>query len=942
MNAKSQMKYVYRFSEGNASMADLLGGKGANLAEMARLGLPVPPGFTITTDACRDYYRQDRQPPNDLWDEIRGHVREMEQTLGRNLGSLDTPLLVSVRSGSRYSMPGMMDTILNLGLNDETVEGLARETGDRRFALDSYRRFIQMFAKVVLHLDPDPFEEALMQARERSGASSDAELDEDTLAWTVRRYQEIAGRGGDLSFPADPWEQLRRAVFAVFDSWNNRRAIAYRRHHDIPDDLGTAVNIQAMVFGNRGWDSGTGVAFSRNPATGERSLYGEYLANAQGEDIVSGARTPKSIEELANDMPEIHRELAAAAELLERHHRDLQDIEFTIESGKLYILQTRSAKRAAAAAVKAAVDMANEGMIERSEALCRVPAADLAQLLLPRFQEAAKRQALAEGRLLGRGLNASPGAATGRVVFDADTAASAVNGSEPVILVRRETSAEDVHGIIAAAAVLTGRGGVTSHAAVVARGLGKPAVVGCTDLRIDPAQRRMFVNGIHIGEGDIVSVDGFTGEVFAGAIEAVQPNVAANEELLRLLAWADETPRRVGIRANADTPADARQALELGAEGIGLCRTEHMFFQRERLPFVRAMLTAARDASEMERAVEEAQYDLEEAKGEARAAVRERLRSAEERLAESPQAQQFREALDRLAQHQRQDFAEILRAMDDRPVTIRLLDAPLHEFLPPHEELLQEVAVLRATDGVDGKTLADKENLLEMAKALHETNPMLGHRGCRLGLTYPDIYEMQVRAIVEAACQLRREGLSPRPEIMIPMVADAAELHALKARLQPLTQEIEACSGEPAPIHFGTMIELPRAALTAAELAPEVDFFSFGSNDLTQMTFGFSRDDAEEKFLRFYLSQRLLPANPFDTLDEAGVGRLITIAVEEGRRANPKLQLGLCGEHGGDPASIRFCHRAGLDYVSCSPLRVPIARLATAQAALGEGQREDV
>ncbi len=935
------MRYVYRFSEGSSSMADLLGGKGANLAEMARLGLPVPPGFTITTEACRDYYRHDRQPPNGLWDEVRELLREVEEALGRPFGAVDRPLLVSVRSGSRFSMPGMMDTVLNLGLNDDTVEGFARETGDRRFALDSYRRFVQLFAKVVLHLDPEPFEEALTEARERSGASSDAELDEEALAWTVHRFQEIAGEHGNESFPSDPWEQLRRAVLAVFDSWNNRRAITYRRHHGIPDDLGTAVTIQAMVFGNRGWDSGTGVAFSRNPATGERRLYGEYLPNAQGEDIVSGVRTPRPIEELANEMPDLYGELAAAAELLERHNRDAQDIEFTIESAKLYILQTRAAKRTAAAAVKTAVEMANEGMIERREALRRVPAADLSQLLLPRFQETAKRQALADGRLLGRGLNASPGAATGRVVFDADAAASGANGGEPVILVRRETSAEDVHGIIAAAAVLTSRGGVTSHAAVVTRGLGKPAVVGCAALRIDPARRRMSVNGTDIGEGDLISVDGFTGDVFAGAIETVPPNVGANDDFTQLLTWADEA-RRLGVRANADTPADARQALELGAEGIGLCRTEHMFFQRERLPFVRAMLTAAGDVSEMERAVEEAQHDLEEAKGEARTAARERLRAAEERLAGSPQAQQFRESLERLAEHQRQDFAEILRVMDGKPVTIRLLDAPLHEFLPPYEELLQEVAVLRATDGADAETLADKEKLLETATALHEVNPMLGHRGCRLGLTYPDIYEMQVRAIVEAACQLKREGLDPRPEIMIPMVADAAELHALKARLQRLTEEVEACTGEAMSIKFGTMIELPRAALTAAELAPEVDFFSFGSNDLTQMTFGFSRDDAEEKFLRFYLSQRLLPANPFDTLDEAGVGRLIAMAVEEGRAANGKLGLGLCGEHGGDPASIRFCHEARLDYVSCSPLRVPIARLAAAQAGLGGGQREDV
>src|SRR3990170_3737517 len=854
----TSVKLVYRFAEGGASMADLLGGKGANLAEMVRLGLPVPPGFTISTEACRRYYRNDKQLPPGLWEEMHALLAETERTLDRRFGSTERPLLVSVRSGSRYSMPGMMDTVLNLGLNEATVEALAKETGDRRFALDAYRRFIQIFAKVVLRADPEPFEEALTEARERGCVSSDAELDEDALDWTVERFLELAGRDNGQGFPDDPQEQLRSAVLAVFDSWNNRRAIAYRRHHGIPDELGTAVNIQAMVFGNRGWDSGTGVAFSRSPATGERRLYGEYLANAQGEDIVSGARTPNPIEELAREMPVIHQELATAAELLERHHRDVQDIEFTIESGRLYVLQTRSAKRTAAAAVRSAVDMVEEGLIGRDEALRRVPAADLAQLLLPRFQESAKRRALSEGRLIGRGLNASPGAATGRAVFDADAAVDG-NGDQPVILVRRETSAEDVHGIIAAAAVLTSRGGITSHAAVVTRGLGKPAVVGCAELRIDSARRSMSVNGTQIAEGDVISVDGFTGEVFVGAIETVPPDVAANEELAVLLSWADGE-RRLGVRANADTAADARQALKLGAEGIGLCRTEHMFFQRDRLPYVRTMLTAARDVSEMQRAVEEARLGLEEATGAARAAAIERLGATEKRLAASAAGRQFQEALDYLAERQRQDFAEILRVMDGRPVTIRLLDAPLHEFLPPYEDLLQEVAVLRATGG-DGPALADKEALLETAKALHEINPMLGH---------------------------------------------------------------------PAPIHFGTMIELPRAALAGGRLAPYTDFFSFGSNDLTQMTFGFSRDDAEEKFLRFYLDRGYLIHNPFNTIDELGVGRLIRIASEEGRAANPELELALCGEHGGDPVSIRFCHDLGLDYVSCSPLRVPIARLAAA------------
>ena len=933
----TSVKLAYRFSEGGASMADLLGGKGANLAEMVRLGLPVPPGFTISTEACRRYYRNDKQLPPGLWEEMHALLAETERTLDRRFGSTERPLLVSVRSGSRYSMPGMMDTVLNLGLNEATVEALARETGDRRFVLDAYRRFIQIFAKVVLRADPEPFEEALAEARERGCVSSDTELDEDALDWTVERFLELAGRDNGQAFPDDPWEQLRSAVLAVFDSWNNRRAIAYRRHHSIPDELGTAVNVQAMVFGNRGWDSGTGVAFSRSPATGERRLYGEYLANAQGEDIVSGTRTPNPIEELAREMPPIHAELSRAAELLERHHRDVQDIEFTIESGRLFVLQTRSAKRTAAAAVKTAVDMVEEGLIGRQEALRRVPAADLAQLLVPRFQESAKRHALSQGRLLARGLNASPGAATGRAVFDADAAVA--NGDEPVILVRRETSADDVHGIIAAAAVLTSRGGITSHAAVVTRGLGKPAVVGCAELRIDAARRHLSVNGTQIAEGDLISVDGFTGEVFAGAIETVPPDVGANRELGVLLSWADEA-RRLGVRANADTPSEARQALALGAEGIGLCRTEHMFFQRDRLPFVRTMLTTAGDVSEMERAVEETRLALEEATGEAGVVAGERLRAAQERLAARTSARRFREALDYLAGQQRRDFAEILRVMDGKPVTIRLLDAPLHEFLPPYEDLLQELAALRATGGAEAPGLEEKEALLEAAKALHETNPMLGHRGSRLGLTYPDIYEMQVRAILQATFDLRREGLDPQPRIMVPLVVAAGELLALRQRLERVALEMGEPLGRPAPVHFGTMIELPRAALAGGRLAPYTDFFSFGSNDLTQMTFGFSRDDAEEKFLRFYLDRGYLIHNPFNTIDELGVGRLIRIASEEGRAANPELELALCGEHGGDPVSIRFCHDLGLDYVSCSPLRVPIARLAAAQAALGEADRD--
>ncbi|MDO8614503.1 MAG: pyruvate, phosphate dikinase [Dehalococcoidia bacterium] len=931
----SRSGYIYRFDEGNAGMRDLLGGKGANLCEMAGLGLPIPPGFVISTDACRRYYDGGRQFPPGLWDDVRLAVAEIESAAGRPLGDPQTPLLLSVRSGSKFSMPGMMDTILNLGLNDETVDGLARMTGDRRFALDSYRRFIQLFAKVALRLDPEPFEETLVDARRRAGVASDAELDEDALQTVVRRFRTLVAEA-HAEFPAAPWDQLRVAVQAVFDSWNNPRAIAYREHHGIPHDLCTAASVMAMVFGNSGWDSGTGVCFSRSPATGEPALYGEYLPNAQGEDVVSGARTPKPIAELAKELPDAYAALLAFARRLESHFRDVQDIEFTIEHGRLWVLQTRSAKRTAMAAVRTAVDMAHEGLIDREEAVRRVPAADLTQLLLPRFDDAAKRSAVGEGRLLGRGLNASPGAATGRAVFDAATAAR--EEGDPVILVRPETSADDVPGILRAAAVLTSRGGITSHAAVIARGLGKPAVVGCTALNVDPGQRRMSVGGAVILEGDEISVDGFTGEVFTGPIQTIDPDISANRELPQLLSWADGL-RRLGVRANADTPSDAAVALAFGAEGIGLCRTEHMFFQTERLPYVRDMLMCARDVSRLEREALEARTALEGTSGEARRLAEERQRAAAERLAQSDDARRYAAALQRLSEYQAADFREILRAMDGKPVVIRLLDAPLHEFLPPLESLVGEVAALQAT-GEDAAALPEKERLLEAARLLHEVNPMLGHRGSRLGLTYPDIYDMQVRAILQAAADLRGAGLDPRPEIMAPMVVAAGELRALKDRLQEVAAQFGVVLGQAGSIPFGTMIELPRAALAGGRLAPEVDFFSFGSNDLTQMTFGFSRDDAEEKFLRFYLERRFLVHNPFSTIDELGVGRLIRIAADEGRAANPRLQLGLCGEHGGDPESILFCHRMGLDYVSCSPLRIPVARLAAAQAALGERETD--
>lgn len=884
-------KYVYDFVEGSAQLRDLLGGKGANLCEMARLGLPVPPGFVITTEACRQYYERGRQFPPGLWEEVREHLARLEEAVGRRLGDAEAPLLVSVRSGARFSMPGMMDTILNLGLNDATVQGLARLSGDERFALDAYRRFLQAFGRIVFGAPGEAFEEELARARAEAGVQSDAELGPDHLRRLIERFKAIIQEQTGQTVPDDPLQQLERAVRAVFESWNNQRAIAYREHHGIPHHLGTAVTVQAMVFGNLGWDSATGVAFSRSPADGTKELYGEYLPNAQGEDIVSGARTPKPIAEMAREFPQAYRELRETARRLEEHYRDVQDIEFTIERGKLYILQTRSAKRTALAALRSAVDMVQTGLITKEEALRRLPASQLPSLLMPRFLDQAKRRALAEGRLLGRGLAASPGAAVGRLALDLEGVRRLRQEGHEVVLVRPETSADDVPAILEATAVVTSRGGITSHAAVVTRGLGKPAVVGCSDIRVDPAWRRLYANGRQVAEGEEVSVDGFSGEVFLGPIAVVQPDIEQEGSLSLFLSWADEV-RRLGVRANADTPADARRARHNGAEGIGLCRTEHMFFQPERLPYVRRVLAGLG----------------------------------------GPQ-QDYEEALARLEGYQEEDFLAILEAMEGMPVTVRLLDAPLHEFLPPPDALERELAELRAR-GAPPEALQEREAYLEAYRRLEEANPMLGRRGCRLGVTQPEVYEMQVRAIVRAACRLRAQGREVHPQVMIPLVADVAELHFLRGRLERVAREVMQQEGQELEVPFGTMIEVPRAALVAGELAPEVEFFSFGSNDLTQMTYGFSRDDAP-KFLPQYLEQGILRSDPFLHLDEKGVGRLIEMAVREGRAANPRLEVGLCGEHGGDPTSILFCHRVGLDYVSCSPYRVPVARLAAAQAALG-------
>ncbi|MDI6821452.1 MAG: pyruvate, phosphate dikinase [Actinomycetota bacterium] len=882
--AKVTLKYVYDFEEGNAKMKFLLGGKGANLCEMTNLGLPVPPGFVISTEACRKYSKTGSYPPG-LKEEILAHLKSLEERTEKKFGDPENPLLVSVRSGAAFSMPGMMDTVLNLGLNDVTVKGLIRLTGDERFACDAYRRFIQMFGNVVLKVDGDKFEQAMASLKERRGVKSDTELTAADLKELVGTFKGIIREETGKEFPSEPLEQLDKAIAAVFESWNNPRAIVYRKAHNIPDDLGTAVNIQTMVFGNMGSDSATGVAFTRDPATGERKLYGEYLTNAQGEDVVAGIRTPQSIAELREEMPENYEFLGRVAESLEEHYRDVQDIEFTIEKGKLYMLQTRTGKRTASAAIKIAVDMMEEGLISEEEAISRIDPYQLDQLLHPRLDPKAKVEVLA------RGLPASPGAATGKVVFDADKAEELGSTGERVILTRWETTPDDIHGIIAAQGVLTSHGGLTSHAAVVARGMGKPCVCGCEDVKIDYENCLFKVDDEIVREGDVITIDGGTGRVILGSVPLIPPEIS--EDLKKILGWADKR-RRLGVRANADLPRDARKALEFGAEGIGLCRTEHMFFAEDRLPLVRQMILAD---------------------------------TVEER----------KKALEKLLPMQRRDFEEIFKVMKDLPVTIRLLDPPLHEFLPNLTELQVELMELKYKKAPD-EVIREKEKLLHKVRAQAEVNPMLGLRGCRLGLVYPEIYEMQTRAIFEAACNVARKGITPKVEVMIPLAAHAGELKVLREKVEGIANEILESSGVDIPYAVGTMIEVPRAAVTADEIAKYADFFSFGTNDLTQTVFGFSRDDAEGKFMARYLEGGILPYNPFEILDPSGVGKLMYMACELGRKANPELKLGICGEHGGEPRSVKFCDHIGLDYVSCSPYRVPLARLAAAQARIGGGE----
>jgi pyruvate,orthophosphate dikinase len=910
---KSPRKWVYLFSEGNADMRGLLGGKGAGVAEMTNAGLPVPPGFTITTEACNAYYDAGKHFPDGMWEQALAALKIVEEQTGKGFGRKDNPLLVSVRSGAKFSMPGMMDTVLNLGINDETVLGLVDLTGDERFAYDAYRRFIQMFSKIVLDTDPQDFERVLEHYKEAAHVQTDAEIPADALKKMVVEFKQIAQRQSGEPFPTDVYEQLHKAIEAVFSSWNNKRAIDYRNFNKIPHDLGTAVNVQSMVFGNMGNDSGTGVAFTRDPSTGEKQLYGEYLLNAQGEDVVAGIRTPSKISRLQDELPYVYEQFQDIAHRLESHYRDMQDLEFTVEKGRLYMLQTRSAKRSAAAAVKVLIDMVNEGLISEKEAVKRADTAQVYQLLLPRFDEEEKKKAASEGRLLAKGLNASPGAASGKAIFDADRAEQLGKAGTPVVLVRPETSPDDVHGMLVAKGVLTARGGATSHAAVVARGLGLPCVAGTEGIRVNEEEHlfRVVDSDIVIHEGDDISIDGATGEVFAGVIRTVDPDFDKETDLKQLLAWADQY-RRLGVWANADYPRDAKRAVTFGAEGIGLCRTEHMFMEQERLPIVQKMILA---------------------------------KSREERQA----------ALDQLLPFQRSDFKGIFEAMvnpqtgEGYPVVIRLIDPPLHEFLPSYEDLLVEVTRLE-TEGGHEQELQEKRELLEAVGAMREMNPMLGLRGCRLGLLFPEINVMQTRAILEAATELAKEGKKLQPKIMIPLVGHVNELKEVRRQLESVAQEVTSEAGSAVAYKFGTMIELPRAALTADQIATVADFFSFGTNDLTQTTFGFSRDDAEGKFLLRYVDGldepgaagkvKILPVNPFQTLDRDGVGQLVRMAVEKGRAANPHLELGICGEHGGDPDSIEFCHMVGLDYVSCSPFRVPVARLAAAQAALTTDEKD--
>jgi pyruvate,orthophosphate dikinase len=870
-------KWVYLFSEGNKDMRNLLGGKGAGLAEMTNTGLPVPPGFTVTTEACNAYFDAGEQFPEGMWDQVLEAMKTVEEQTGKKFGDPANPLLVSCRSGARVSMPGMMDTVLNIGLNADTLQGMVELTGNERFAWDAYRRLVQMFGDIVKGVDRHKFEAILDEYKAKTEGGKDTDLTADMLKDVVKDFKALYKKELGQDFPDDPYEQLRQAIAAVFGSWFGAPATSYRNAEGLAHDWGTGVNVQTVVFGNMGED------------TGENQLYGEYLPNAQGEDVVAGIRTPHPIADMEKEWLEVYQRFWEISQLLEKHYRDVQDVEFTVERNKLWMLQTRTGKRTAAAAVKIAVDMVNEGLITKEEALMRLTPAQVDQFLHPRFDPEAVQQAKDKGKLLAVGLNASPGAASGMAIFDSDTAEERGKAGEAVILVRPETNPDDVHGMVQAQGILTQHGGMTSHAAVVARGWGKPCVAGCEAIRINLDARKFSVNGKEIKEGDYISINGATGEVFEGSIATIEASFEEEHDLVTLLGWADEV-RKLGAWTNADNPQDAARARSFGAEGIGLCRTEHMFFEEERRPIVVKFIM-------------------------------------------SEDEDEGQKLLDQLLPFQREDFEGIFRAMDGCPVIVRLIDPPMHEFLPPREELIEEVTSLRCT-GKDSKKLAELEKMLAVVNAMWEVNPMLGLRGCRAGLMYKGLTEMQTRAIIEAACNVAKEGVDVHPEIMIPLTADVNELHIERDKLEKVAKDVMAEKGIEVDYKIGTMIEIPRAAITADEVARYADFFSFGTNDLTQMTYGISRDDAEGKFLLDYVDRKILPNNPFEVLDRDGVGVLMKMCVEKGRATKPELEVGICGEHGGESSSVEFCHIIGLNYVSCSPFRVPIARLAAAQAAL--------
>ena len=947
----TEKKWVYLFSEVEQAEAyagdwegvrGLLGGKGANLAEMARIGVPVPPGFTITTEAC-NAYQDGKSFPAGMWAQALEALKAVETKTSKKFGDSKNPLLVSCRSGAKFSMPGMMDTVLNIGMNDETAKGMVALTGNERFVYDSYRRLVQMFGSVVLGINDEAFEHILNGYKSQKDLKLDTDLSTEDLKYLTEQFKAVVKKEMGFDFPQDPLKQLELAAKAVFESWNAKRAIDYRRRENIPDNLGTAVNIQTMVFGNMGDDSGTGVAFTRDPQTGENKMFGDYLINAQGEDVVAGIRNTSPIAGMVKDLPEAYAAFMEITEKLENHYHEMQDVEFTIERGKLWMLQTRNGKRSAKAAIKIAYDMVNEGFITKETAIMRVDPEQVDQMLHPQFDIAVKEAAREAGRFFVSGVNASPGAAVGQVYFDADLAEKMHRDEkQDVIMVRPFTKPDDVHGMLASKGILTSEGGATSHAAVVARQFGVPCIVGASMVQIDLTKRQMISNGTVVKEGDWISLDGASGEVFLGKLDLTIPKVEEQTELMSLLTWADELSR-LQVWANADYPKDARRARTYGAKGIGLCRTEHMFFEESRLPYVQEMILNSDESQKMLNNLEALEGALKAGRREgrplddaSRLALEAEIATEKKMIEDSPAAKAYFGALEFLLPEQRSDFYGLFEAMDGLPVIIRLIDPPLHEFLPSLEELLTDVATMKAKGETEG--LKEKERLLRAVENMHESNPMMGLRGIRLGIVYPDIMKMQVRAIFEAASDAAKKGIVVKPEIMIPLTGHVNELKLVQPTLVSIAKQVMAEKGIEFDYKFGTMIEIPRAAVTAAEIAEVAEFFSFGTNDLTQMTFGYSRDDAERNFLVTYVENGILVKNPFQVLDRDGVGKLMKMAVEDGRRVRPNLEVGICGEHGGDPSSIEFCHLVGNNYVSCSPFRVPLARLAAAQAAIRNGK----